>query len=66
MVKGDDTFGSGAGKVRGRALVVTMVSAPAISAGACVRTVTTVVSRVFAVALEAIWIGREAFFSFAQ
>ena len=66
MVEGDDAFGGGAGKVGRRALMMTMVGAPAISAGACIGTVTTVVPWVFAVALETIWVGREAFLSFAQ
>ena len=66
MVEWDNAFGGRAGKVRGRALVMTMVSTPAISAGACVRTVAAVVPWVFTVALEAIWVGREAFLSFAQ
>ena len=66
MVQGNDAFGGGAGKVRGRAFVVTMVSAPAVSARACVRAVATVMPQVFAVALKAIWIRRKALFPFAQ
>ena len=66
MVKGDDTFGGGTGEVRGRAFVVTMVSAPAVSAGARVRTVATVVPWVLAVALKAVWVRRKALFPFAQ
>ena len=66
MVKGDDAFGGGASEVRGRTLMMTMVSAPAVPAGAGVGTVTTVVSWVFAMALEAIWVGRKMLLSFAQ
>ena len=66
MVKWDDAFGSGAGEVRGRALVVMMVSAPAISARACVRTVATVMPWVLTVALKAIWVRRKTLLSFAQ
>ena len=66
MVKGDDAFGGGASEVRRRTFMMTMVGAPAISAGVCIRTVTTVVSWVFAMALKAIWIGRKMFLSFAQ
>ena len=66
MVKGDDTFGGGAGEVRGRAFVVTVVSAPAVSARACVRTVATVMPWVLAVALKAVWIRRKTLLSFAQ
>ena len=65
MVKWDDAFSSGAGEMGRGTFMVTMVSAPAISARACVGTVTAVVSQVLAVALKAIWIGREALLSFA-
>ena len=65
MVKGDNAFGGGASKVGRRTLMMTMVGAPAISAGACIGTVTTVVSGVFAMALEAIWVGGETFLPFA-
>ena len=66
MVEGNDTFGGGASKVRRRTLMMTMVGAPAVSAGACIGTVTTVVSWVFTVALEAVWVRGETFLSFAQ
>ena len=66
MVKGDNAFDGGTGEVRGRAFVVTMVGAPAVSAGACVRTVATVMPWVLAVALEAIWVRRKTLFPFAQ
>ena len=65
MVKGDDAFGGGAGEVRGRAFVMTMVGAPAVPTRACVGTVTTVVSWVFAMALQAVWVRRETLLSFA-
>ena len=66
VVEWDDTFGGGAGEMRGGTFVVTMVSAPTVPAGACVRTITAVMSRVFAVALETIWIRRKMLLSFAQ
>ena len=66
MVEWDDAFGSGAGKMGRGTFMVTMVSTPTISAGACVGTVTAVVSWVLAVALQTVWIGRETFLSFAQ
>ena len=65
MVEGNDTFGGGASEMRGRALVVAMVGTPAISAGACVGTVATVVSRVFAMALKTVWVGGETLLPFA-
>ena len=66
MVEGDDAFGGGAGEVRGRAFVVMMVGAPAVSARACVRTVATVMPWILAVALKAIWVRRKTLFPFAQ
>ena len=66
MVKGDNAFGGGAGEVRGRTFVVTMVGAPAVSARACVRAVATVMPWVFAVALKAIWVRGKTLFPFAQ
>ena len=66
MVEWDNTFGGGAREVRGRALMMTMVGAPAVPAGARVGAVTAVVSWVFTMALEAIWVGRKTFLSFAQ
>ena len=66
MVEGNDAFGGGAGEVGRRALMVAMVSAPAISARARVRTVTTVMPWVLAVALKAVGIGRKALLPFAQ
>ena len=66
MVEWDDAFGSGAGKVRRGAFMMTMVSAPTVPAGARVGTVAAVMSWILAVALEAIWVGREAFLSFAK
>ena len=56
MVKGDDAFGSGAGKMRGGTFMVTMVSAPTVPTRACVGAVAAIVSWVLAVALEAIWV----------
>jgi hypothetical protein len=50
----------------GRALMMTMVSAPAISAGARVRAVAAVMSQVLAVAFETVWIRRKTFLSFTQ
>ena len=66
MVKGDDAFGGGASEVRRRTLMMAMVSAPTVSAGACVGTVAAVVSWVFAMAFEAVWIRRKTLLSFAQ
>ena len=66
MVERDDTFGGGAGEMRRRAFVVTMVSAPTVPAGVCVRTIAAIMSRVFTVTFETIWIGRETLLSFAQ
>ena len=66
MVEGDDTFGGGASEVRRRTLMMAMVGAPTISAGACVGTIATVMSWVFAMAFEAVWIGRKTLLSFAQ
>ena len=66
VVEWNDAFGSGAGEVGSGALMVTMVSAPAISARACVRAIATVVPWVLAVALETIWVGRKVFLPFAQ
>ena len=66
MVEGDDTFSDGAGEVRSRTLMMMMVSAPAISARACVGTVATVVSWVFTMASEAVWVWRKTLLSFAQ
>ena len=65
-VEGNDAFGGRASEVRRRTLMMTMVGAPAVSAGACVGTVTTVVSWVFAMAFEAVWVGRKTLLSFAQ
>ena len=66
MVEGNDAFGGGAGEVGRRALMVAMVSALAISARARVRTVTTVMPWVLAVALKTIWVRRKTLFPFAQ
>ena len=66
MVKGDDAFGGGAGEVRRGTFMVTMVSAPTVPARACVGAVAAVVSWILTVALEAIWVGRKTFLSFAQ
>ena len=65
MVEGDDAFGGGAGEVRGGTFVVTMVSAPAVSARACVGTVATIMPWVLAVALKAIRVRRKTLFPFA-
>ena len=65
MVEGDDAFGGGASKVRGGALVVAMISAPAVPTGASVGAVTAIMSWVLAVALETVWVRREALLSFA-
>ena len=64
MVEGDNAFGGGAGEVGRGALMVTMVSAPAVPARARVGTVATVVSWVFAMALKAVWVRRETLLSF--
>ena len=66
MVEWDDAFGSGAGEMRRGAFMVTMVSAPTVPARARVGAVAAVVSWILAVALEAIWVGRKTFLSFAQ
>ena len=66
MIEGDDAFGGGASEVGRRTLVMMVVDAPAISARACVGTVATVMSWVFAVAFEAVWVGRKTLLSFAQ
>ena len=66
VVEGDDAFGGGASEVGRRTLMMTVVDAPAISAGAYVGTVATVMSWVFAVAFEAVWVGRKTLLSFAQ
>ena len=66
MVQWDDALGGGAGKVGGRAFMMLVVSAPAVSARARVGAVTAVVPWVFAVAFEAVWVGREVLLSFAQ
>ena len=66
MVEGYDAFGGGAGEVRRGTLMMAMVSAPAIPAGACVRTVAAIMSWVFAVAFKTVWIREETLFPFAQ
>ena len=66
MVKGDDAFGSGAGEMRRGTFMVAMVSAPTVPTRARVGTIAAVVSWILAMALEAVWVGREAFLSFAQ
>ena len=66
MVEWDDTCGSGTGKVGGGALMMTVVSAPAISARTRVGAIAAGVPWVLAVALEAVQVGRKVFFSFAQ
>ena len=66
MIEGDDAFGGGASEVRRRTFMMTMIGAPAVSAGVCIGTITTVMSWVFAMALEAVWIGRKMFLSFSQ
>ena len=65
MVKRDDTFGGGAGEVRRGTLMMAMVSAPTIPAGACVRAVAAIVPWVLAMTLEAIWVRRKTLFPFA-
>ena len=54
MVQWDNALSSGAGKMRGRALMVAMVSAPAVSAGPCIWAITAVVPWDLTVAFEAI------------
>ena len=66
MVERDNTFGGRAGEVRSKTLMVTMVSAPAISARARIGAVAAVMSWVFTVAFETIWIGRKTLLSFSQ
>ena len=66
MIEGDNAFGGGTGEVRRGTLVMMVVGAPAVPARACIRTIITVMSWVFAMAFEAIWVGRKAFLSFAQ
>ena len=66
MVKWDDTSGSGAGEMRRGAFMMTMVSAPTVPARARIGAVAAVVSWILAVALEAVWVGRKTFLSFAQ
>ena len=66
MIKRDDALGGGAGEMRCRALVVSMISAPTVPAGVRVGAVAAIMSRVLAMALETVWIGRETFLSFAQ
>ena len=54
MVEWNNTLGGRAGEMGGRALMVTMVGALAVSARAHVGAVTAVVSWVLAMALEAV------------
>ena len=52
--------------MRNGTLVVTMVSASAIPAGPHVWAIAAIMSQVFAMAFEAVWVEREAFLPFAQ
>ena len=54
------------GEMRRRALMMMMIGAPAISAGACVGAITAVMPWVLAMTLKAIWVGRETLLPFAQ
>ena len=64
--KGDDAFARAACKVRGGALMVRMVSGPAISAAPVVGAIASLVSRVLAVALEAVNVGWERSLAFPE
>ena len=57
MSEGDNAFGCAACKVGGGALMVRVVSGPAVPATPIVRAVAGLVSRVLAVTLEAVDVG---------
>ena len=66
MGEGDDALSSAAGEVRGRTLMVAMVFGPAVSTAPVVRAITGLVSRVLAMASEAVDMRGEGTLSLAK
>ena len=66
MSEGDDALGGAAGEVRGRALMVAMVSGPAVATAPIVRAVASLVSRILAMASEAVDMRGEGALSLAK